>query len=80
VDESSYRAELEALPTNELYLRARGRAARRLDVRFFWTLLRSIPAAEVAAGQVEEAEGGRSQRDRATERLTPWGKGTWAKP
>jgi hypothetical protein len=56
VGESSYRAELEALPTQELYLRARRRAARHLDVRFFWTLLRSIPAAEAAAGEVDEAE------------------------
>jgi hypothetical protein len=56
VDESSYRAELEALPTKEVYLRARRRAVRRLDVRFFWTLLRSIPAAEAAAGEVEEAQ------------------------
>jgi hypothetical protein len=56
VEESFYRAELEALPTRELYLRARRRAARRLDVRFFWTLLRSIPAAEAATGAVEEAQ------------------------
>jgi hypothetical protein len=56
VDDSSYRAELEALPTEALYLRARRRAARRLDLRFFWTLLRSIPAAEAAAGDVEEAQ------------------------
>jgi hypothetical protein len=32
VDESSYRAELEALPTKEVYLRALRRAARRLDL------------------------------------------------
>ena len=56
MDESSYRAELEAQPTDELYLRASRRAARHLDVSFFWTLLRSIPAAEVAAGDVEEAQ------------------------
>ena len=56
MDESSYRAELEALSTKELYLRARRRAARRLDVRFFWTLLRTIPAAEAAVGDVEEAQ------------------------
>jgi hypothetical protein len=55
VDERSYRAEL-ALPTKELYLRARRRAARRLDVRFFWTLLRTIPAAEAAVGELEEAQ------------------------
>jgi hypothetical protein len=56
VDESSYRAELDALPTKEVYLRARRRAVRRLDGRFFWRLLRSIPAAEAAAGEVEEAQ------------------------
>jgi hypothetical protein len=56
MDESSYRTELEALPTKEVYLRARRRAARRLDVRFFWILLRTIPAAEAAVGEVEEAE------------------------
>jgi hypothetical protein len=56
VDQSSYRAELVRLPTKELYLRARRRAAGRLDVRFFWTLLRSIPAAEAGAGDVQEAE------------------------
>jgi hypothetical protein len=56
VDQGSYRAELEALPTKEAYLRARRRAAGRLDVRFFWTLLRSIPAAEAAVGDMEEAQ------------------------
>ncbi len=56
MNEDSYRTELEALPTKELYLRARRRAARRLDVRFFWVLLRSIPAAEAAAGDLQEAE------------------------
>jgi hypothetical protein len=56
VDERTYRAELDALPTKEVYLRARRRAVRRVDVRFFWTLLKSIPAAEVAAGDVEEAK------------------------
>ena len=35
---------------------ARRRAARRLDPRFFWTLLASIPAAEAAAGDVEAAQ------------------------
>jgi hypothetical protein len=56
MDASSYRAELETLPTKEVYLTARRRAARRLDVRFFWILLRSIPAAEAAAGDMEEAQ------------------------
>lgn len=52
----SYRDELEALPTDALYRQARRRATRRLDVRFFWSLLRAIPAAEAAAGDLEHAE------------------------
>jgi hypothetical protein len=42
-------------------LRARRRAARRLDVRFFWTLLRTIPAAE-AAGPHRRAHHRRHER------------------
>jgi hypothetical protein len=56
MDESSYRAQLEALPAGELYRQARRRALSRLDVRFFWSVLRAIPAAEAAAGDVEHAE------------------------
>jgi hypothetical protein len=50
VDDGSYRAELEALPTKDLYLRARRRAARRLDVRFFWSLLSSFLSRSLAFG------------------------------
>jgi hypothetical protein len=56
MDESGYRAELQALPAGELYRQARRRAVSRLDVGFFWSLLRAIPAAEAAAGDVEHAE------------------------
>jgi hypothetical protein len=56
MNDSSYRSELEALPTAELYRRARRRALRRLDIAFFWSLLRAIPAAEAAAGDLGEAE------------------------
>lgn len=56
MDESSYRAELEELPAGELYREARRRAVRRLDVGFFWSLLRAIPAAEAAAGDLGHAE------------------------
>ncbi|MDX6688591.1 MAG: hypothetical protein QOG15_48 [Solirubrobacteraceae bacterium] len=31
-------------------------ALRHLDVGFFWRLLEYLPAAEAAAGQIEEAE------------------------
>jgi hypothetical protein len=80
VDESSHRAELEALPTEEVYLRARRRVARRLGARFLWTLLRSIPAAEAAAGEVEEAEADvRSGMARLNDLRDGGRKGGWSK-
>ena len=48
--------ELERLPTKELQDRAFRLARRRLDVRFFWNLLESAPAAEAAAGHGGEAD------------------------
>ena len=48
--------ELEQLTTKELHDRAFSLARRRLDVRFFWNLLESVPAAEAAAGHLDEAE------------------------
>jgi hypothetical protein len=48
--------DLESLSTQELHDRAVHRAERHLDVRFFWTLLEEIPAAEAASGDVGEAD------------------------
>jgi hypothetical protein len=48
--------ELEALSTQELHDRAVRRAERHLDVRFFWSLLQTIPAAQAASGDVGEAD------------------------
>jgi hypothetical protein len=48
--------DLEQLPTRELHDRAVHRAERHLDVRFFWSLLKVIPAAEVSRGDVGEAD------------------------
>jgi hypothetical protein len=47
---------LEELSTHELHDRAVRRAERHLDVKFFWSLLRAIPAAESLAGDTGEAE------------------------
>jgi hypothetical protein len=47
---------LEALPTKELHDRAIRWAERHLDVKFFWTLLQTIPAAEAARGDEAEAD------------------------
>lgn len=48
--------ELERLSTKELHDRAFRLARHRLDVGFFWNLLEAVPAAEAAAGHVDEAE------------------------
>ena len=50
------REELEGLSSKELHDRAFSAAAKHLDVGFFWRLLQSLPAAEVAAGEEDEAE------------------------
>jgi hypothetical protein len=47
---------LDELSTHELHDRAVRRAERHLDVRFFWSLLKAIPAAESVAGDLGEAE------------------------
>ncbi len=48
--------ELEQLSTHELHDRAIRRAERHLDVKFFWSLLELIPAAEAASGDQGEAD------------------------
>jgi hypothetical protein len=48
--------ELDKLSSQELHDRAVSVARKHLDVGFFWKLLQEIPAAEVAAGDVNEAE------------------------
>ena len=50
------REELEALPSKELHDRAVRLAERHLDVVYLWRLLKAIPVAEAAAGNLEEAE------------------------
>ena len=47
---------LEDLPTAELHDRAVRRAERHVDVKFFWSLLKVIPAAELASGDQGEAD------------------------
>ena len=48
--------ELDRLTTKQLHDRAFSVAKRRLDVRFFWNLIEAVPAAEAAAGHLDEAE------------------------
>jgi hypothetical protein len=50
------RAELERLPSDELHDRATRLAWRRLDFRFLWDLLKTIPEARAAAGDEWRSE------------------------
>jgi hypothetical protein len=47
---------LERLSSAELHDLAVRHAKRHLDVRFFWELMRTLPAAEAAAGELDEAD------------------------
>ena len=47
---------LDALSAEELHRRAVSRAKRHLDVKFFWDLIRLLPTAEAAAGDLGQAE------------------------
>jgi hypothetical protein len=47
---------LERLSSAELHDLAVRRARRHLDARFFWDLMKTLPAAEAGAGELDEAE------------------------
>ncbi|MHB8242376.1 MAG: hypothetical protein ACYDHN_10325 [Solirubrobacteraceae bacterium] len=47
---------LDELSTQELHDRAVRRAEKHLDVKFFWSLLKVIPAAQAMSGDAGEAE------------------------
>lgn len=49
---------LEELSTAELHERAVARAREKWDVGFFWRLIRTIPAAEMAAGNIDAGRAG----------------------
>ncbi len=48
--------DLEKLSTHELHDRAMHRAEKHFDVKFFWSLLEMIPAAEAVRGDMGEAD------------------------
>ena len=47
---------LDQLSSNELQDRAVKRAKRHLDEKFFYNLMKMLPAAEAAAGRFDETE------------------------
>lgn len=49
-------ANLDSLSTRELHDRAMHRAEKHMDVRFMWSLIEMIPAAEALSGNMGEAD------------------------
>jgi hypothetical protein len=47
---------LDQLSSEKLHDLAVDRAKHHVDVKFFWTMIRTLPAAQAAAGNLEEAE------------------------
>jgi hypothetical protein len=66
---------LEDLSSEELHDLAVRRARRHLDVGFFWQLLQRVPAAEAAAGMVEDADADVQRLSAHLDDLTDAGKG-----
>ena len=66
---------LERLSSEELYQLAVRRARRHLDVGFFWRLLELLPAAEAAAGELDEAEADVTRLSAHLDDLTDAGRG-----
>ena len=66
---------LDDLSSEQLHELAVSRAKRHLDVRFFWNLLQVLPAAEAAAGEVEEAEADVMRLGAHVDDLTDAGRG-----
>lgn len=48
--------DLERLSTHELHDRAVRRAEKHMDIKFFWSLIEMIPAAEALSGKMGEAD------------------------
>ena len=66
---------LERLSSQELHDLAVSYAKRHLDVRFFWELVRLLPAAEAAAGELDEAETDVMRLSAHVDDVTEAGKG-----
>jgi hypothetical protein len=66
---------LDRLSSEELYQLAARRARRHLDVGFFWHLLERLPAAEAAAGDLDQAEADVMRLSAHLDDLTDAGRG-----
>ena len=66
---------LEELTSEELHDLAVQRAKRHLDARFFWKLMKILPAAEAAAGEWEDVENDVDRMSGHLDDITDSGRG-----
>jgi hypothetical protein len=66
---------LDRLSSEELHDLAVSHARRHLNVRFFWRLMERLPAAEAAAGELDEAEADVQSLSAHLDDVTNSGKG-----
>ena len=66
---------LDQLSSAELHDLAVRHARRHLDAKFFWDLMKTLPAAEAAAGDLEEAETDVQRLSAHFDDITDSGKG-----
>jgi hypothetical protein len=69
---------LDALSSKELHDRAIKRARHHLDVKFFYELMKLLPAAQAAAGDLDEAENDVFHLSAHVDDLTESGEGETA--
>ena len=66
---------LDRLSSEELHDLAVSHARRHLNVKFFWELMKILPAAEAAAGEYEEANADIQRMSAHIDDITDSGKG-----
>lgn len=66
---------LDRLSSHELHDLAVRRAVRHADIRFFYGLMRALPAAEAGAGDLDEAENDAFHLSARVNDLTDSGQG-----
>jgi hypothetical protein len=66
---------LEQLSSEELHEMAVRHARRHVDVGFFWRLMEVLPAAEAAAGDIEDADADVQRLSAHLDDVTDAGKG-----
>ena len=69
---------LDALSSKQLHDMAVRRARHHLDLKFFWELIRTVPAAEAAAGDLDELENDMQHLSGHLDDVTESGRGELA--